>query len=92
MFKIGYAQEVITPPTGVDLAGYFNVRLNEGMYDDLFVKVVMVESRGKRFGFMTFDLCSIVKPLFDALEKEIIARFGKELDVIAESYRAQSLR
>ena len=79
MFKIGYAQEVITPPTGVDLAGYFNVRLNEGMYDDLFVKVVMVESKGKRFGFMTFDLCSIVKPLFDALEREITACYGKEL-------------
>ena len=24
MFKIGYAQEIITPPVGVGLAGYFN--------------------------------------------------------------------
>ena len=31
MFKVGYAQEIITPPVGVQLAGYFNERTNEGM-------------------------------------------------------------
>ena len=59
MFKIGYAQEIITPPTGVGLAGYFNKRPNQGMYDDLYVKVVIIESQNKKFGFMTFDLCSL---------------------------------
>ena len=48
MFKAGYAQEVITPPAGVGLQGYFNERPNEGMYDDLFVKVVAMEIDGKR--------------------------------------------
>ena len=37
MLKIGYAQEIITPPAGVELAGYFNKRPNIGMYDDLYV-------------------------------------------------------
>ena len=79
MFKIGYAQEIITPPTGVGLAGYFNKRPNQGMYDDLYVKVVMIESKGKKFGFMTFDLCNIAPKLFQELEKEIVAKFGREL-------------
>ena len=79
MFKIGYAQEIITPPTGVGLAGYFNKRPNQGMYDDLYVKVVMIESRGRKFGFMTFDLCSIVDPLFRTLEKRIVEKFGREI-------------
>ena len=79
MFKIGYAQEIITPPTGVGLAGYFNKRPNQGMYDDLYVKVVMIESNGKKFGFMTFDLCSIAPKLFEELEKEIVAKYGREL-------------
>ena len=48
MYKIGYAQEIFTPPTGVDLAGYFNLRLNEGMYDDLMVKCVAFELNGKK--------------------------------------------
>ena len=79
MFKIGYAQEIITPPTGVGLAGYFNKRPNQGMYDDLYVKVVLIESNGKQFGFMTFDLCSIAPQLFKELDSRIVEKFGKEL-------------
>ncbi|MBR2910345.1 MAG: hypothetical protein IKC05_01920, partial [Lentisphaeria bacterium] len=65
MLKVGYAQEIITPPTGVDLAGYFNLRLNEGMYDDLYVKVIAFEFGNKRTAFVSLDLCSIVGVLFD---------------------------
>ena len=64
MFKVGYAQEIITPPVGVQLAGYFNVRPNEGMYDDLMVKVVWLEAKGTQFGFMTFDLEELTESLF----------------------------
>jgi len=78
MFRIGYAQEITTPPAGVGLAGYFNERPNEGMYDDLYVKVIVIESMSKRFGFVSFDLCSIVQPIFDRLEKRITEKFGKE--------------
>ena len=31
MYKIGFAQEVITPPVGVGLAGYMNKRPNVGV-------------------------------------------------------------
>ena len=37
MYKIGFAQEIFTPPVGVGLAGYMNKRPNVGMYDDLYV-------------------------------------------------------
>ena len=79
MFKIGYAQEIITPPVGVGLAGYFNKRPNEGAYDDLYVKVIAIESNGKRFGFMAFDLVSIAKQLFDELKDRMLAEFGQEI-------------
>ena len=79
MFKIGYAQEIFTPPTGVDLAGYFNLRLNEGMYDDLMVKCVAFELKGKKFGILSFDLCSIAEPLFNVLKEHITAKFGAEI-------------
>ncbi len=79
MLKVGYAQEVMTPPTGIDLAGYFNVRLNEGMYDDLFVKVIAIEIDGKRTGLVTLELCSIVKPLFEAIKAKVDAEFGEGL-------------
>ena len=51
MFKAGFAQEIITPPIGVGLAGYANKRPNRGNYDELYVKVVAMERDGKKFGF-----------------------------------------
>ena len=68
MFKVGYAQEIITPPTGVGLAGYFNKRPNEGMYDDLYVKVIMIEAKGKLCGFVSFDLGSVPAEIYTDLE------------------------
>ena len=53
MFNIGYAQEIITPPVGVGLAGYMNKRPNVGMYDDLYVKVIMIEAKEKLCGFVS---------------------------------------
>jgi hypothetical protein len=79
MFNIGYAQEILTPPVGVGLAGYFNERPNIGMYDDLYVKALIIDCNGRKFGFLAFDLISLVKPLFDELEKRIVSKFGKDL-------------
>ena len=78
MLKFGYAQEIITPPTGVKLSGYINVRPNAGMYDDLMVKVILLESKGTCFGFVTFDLLKLVRPLFAALKEAITAKFGQD--------------
>lgn len=79
MIRFGYAQEIITPPVGVKLSGYINERPNEGMYDDLMVKAIILESRGTRFGFVTFDLLKLLNPMLAALEKALVARFGREL-------------
>ena len=79
MLKAGYAQEVITPPTGVGLAGYFNERPNTGMYDDLLVKVVALEIDGKRTALVTLELCSITKVMFDAIKSRVDQVFGEGL-------------
>ena len=79
MLNIGYAQEIITPPIGVDLAGYMNERLNKGMYDDLYVKVVAFEVNEKKCAIMSFDLCSIDISLSESLEEKITEKFGKEI-------------
>ena len=79
MFKVGYAQEIITPPTGVGLAGYFNKRPNEGMYDDLYVKVIMIEAKDKLCGFVAFDLTSVPDEIYTDLEKFVSEKYGEEL-------------
>ena len=79
MFKAGFAQEIITPPVGVGLAGYMNKRPNQGMYDDLYVKVMIIESGETKCGFMTFDLCALGQPMFDELQSKITEKYGKTL-------------
>ena len=78
MYKIGFAQEIITPPAGVGLAGYMNKRPNVGMYDDLYVKALIFDSDGSRCGLLTFDLCSVCGALFGELRKRISEKFGAE--------------
>ena len=78
MFKAGYAQEIITPPVGVGLAGYMNRRPNRGNYDDLYVKVVAMEQDGKKFGIVSFDLCNVAQALWDRIEKAVTEAYGKD--------------
>ena len=79
MLNIGYAQEIITPPIGVGLAGYMNKRPNTGMYDDLYVKTVIFDNGKVRCGIISLDLISVHKTLLDALEARIVEKFGREL-------------
>lgn len=80
MLKAGYAQEIMTPPVGVGLAGYFNERPNEGMYDDLYVKVFAFEAEdGTRTAFVSLELCGIPGVMFDAIKKGVDAEFGEGL-------------
>ncbi len=57
MLNIGLAKEIITPPRGIPLVGYFNPRPNTGIYDDLMVKVMLFEQDGNTIGLAVYDLC-----------------------------------
>ena len=57
MIRTGFASQVITPERGVGLAGYFNKRPNRGAYDDVYVKVLLIEQDGLTTGFVVLDLC-----------------------------------
>ena len=95
MLNIGYAQEIITPPVGVGLAGYMNQRPNVGMYDDLMVKVVIFDNGKVRCGLAVFDLCDISQELFNALEARIVEKFGRELHnnlIICANHRQRDPR
>ena len=56
MLKIGIAEEIITPPRGIGLAGYFNRRPNRGFLDNLHARAIAVELNGVRAGIISLDL------------------------------------
>ena len=67
MIRTGFASQVITPARDFPLAGYFNKRPNRGVYDDLYVKVLLVEKEGVMGGFVVYDLCGSSPAFFEAL-------------------------
>ena len=79
MLIAGFAQEVITPPQGVELQGYSYRRFSKGMHDDLFVKVILCETAGNVFGFVIFDLISLKDNGFEELERRIVTQYGRKL-------------
>ena len=60
MLKIGLAKEIITPPFGADLMGYFNRRPVDGVLDDICVRAMLIEQDGVKAGFLVFDLCNLL--------------------------------
>ena len=77
MLKVGLSKEIITPPRGIPLVGYFNPRPNTGIYDDLFVRVILFEQDGVTTGMAVYDLCflsaELVAEIKAALKKSGIS-------------------
>jgi len=71
MIKAGFSREIITPPRGITLVGYFNPRPNTGIFDDLYVRVMLFEQNGIVSGMAVYDLCF--------LSAEIVAEFKSAL-------------
>jgi len=57
--RVGAAQEVISPPTGTSLAGYFHDRVATSIHDDLFAHAVVIESADVRMAVVSCDLICV---------------------------------
>jgi neutral ceramidase len=72
--QVGRAQEKITPPLGVALAGYFHDRRAETVRDDLFVRAVVIESGGTRLALVSCDLICVTEEIVQAARTLIEAK------------------
>lgn len=75
MIEAGIASEIITPPRGEPLVGYFDPRPNTGAFDDLKVKVTLFRQGDLVTGYVTFDLCYLRMALVKRMRGQIAA-FG----------------
>lgn len=73
--RAGCAQQKITPPLGVSLAGYFHDRIGKSVRDDLYARAIVIESGGARLAMISCDLISISEelslPAKAIIEKEV---------------------
>ena len=78
----GFARANITPPMGIDIAGYYKVRKADGVLDDLEVNALALRVEDKTVLLMTIDHCGIVRAILDKYKAAISEKTGVPTDAI----------
>ncbi|MCC6446660.1 MAG: hypothetical protein IT210_24815 [Armatimonadetes bacterium] len=72
----GVARAVITPPVGVEMAGFAGRGPSVGVHDDLFATVMVAESRGDKAAVVSCDLLYLTAAQVRLIRQEIADRTG----------------
>ena len=80
--KVGYARVNITPPMGVNIAGYFVERIADGVLDELEACAVAASDGKNTALLMTIDHCGIVKDFLNEWRANIAAATGVPAEAI----------
>lgn len=72
--KVGVSSKVITPPVGVPMAGFGGrVEVSQGVDDDLYGKILLLESGDTRVALVTLDILHLDRMEMNRL-REIVGR------------------
>ena len=82
MFKAGFSRVDITPPLGEHLAGYFSVRLAEGILDPLYLNALAMNDGEKTVIIITTDCLSIMEVFATDIRNLISKETGVPADNI----------
>lgn len=82
--KMGFGKANITPPEGVELAGYgyFLKRRNTGVVEDLFARAIVLEVNGVKSVLLNADLIGMGDQLSTELESMIEKKYGIDYECI----------
>ena len=78
----GFGRVNITPPMGMPIAGYYQVRLAEQVLDDLEANAVAVTDGGETLLLISADLLELLSPFSDPIRERIAKRTGVREDHI----------
>ena len=76
--QAGFARIDITPPLGVSLQGYFNMRLADGILDPLLATAVAFDDGNKRAVVMSVDVIGFNQILMDRIRLMIAEAIGTD--------------
>jgi hypothetical protein len=74
--RVGAAAEIITPPPGAPLAGYYHVRAAEGVDDDLYCKAIVLERDGVKAALVVCDLLTMPRRITEVARERIAETVG----------------
>lgn len=70
--RIGFSKTDITPPLGIELAGYAALRRCNAVHDPLYAKAVVLEQEGVLYALIALDLLCV--------DESLSARIAKKLE------------
>ena len=79
-FQVGYARVNITPPLGVNIAGYYQIRIADGVLDELEACAVAIKSADKTAVLITVDHCGLNKVFLNGWRQEIAEKAGIDVE------------
>ena len=80
--KVGYARVNVTPPMGVNISGYFKVRIADGVLDDLESCAVAVGDGENTVLLITIDHCGLNKIFLNEWRENIAKATGVKPEAI----------
>lgn len=72
--KIGYSKQIINPPLGTPLCGYDYKRYAEGIHDNLYVRVIVIE-KDETFVLVQLDLIGVDSYFIDLVNNSILRKY-----------------
>ncbi|MBR7117174.1 MAG: hypothetical protein IKC87_05650 [Clostridia bacterium] len=77
--KVGYARVNITPPLGSNISGYYQVRIADGVLDELEACAVAISNGDKRAVLVSLDNLGMSRDFLDPWREEIAKTTGLDL-------------
>ncbi len=81
-FNVGFGRVNVTPAMGIEIDGYFNIRIADGVLDELEANAVAFEYNGKRTVMISVDHLGLRRTLLDSYKKKISEKTGLKYDEI----------
>ncbi len=88
ILKVGYAEIAFTPPMGMHIPGYFNVRLSEGVINDILIRCVAFDNGEEKALYFACDAQGVTNQGYEAITTMLSEEHGvkKENIIIHASH------
>lgn len=78
----GYHRLKVTPPMGINVPGYYEIRLSDGIINDLYIRATAFSDGEKKAIIFSCDAIGIRNEAFQIVKKKIAERCGISEDAV----------
>ena len=82
MLKTGFSRTDITPPMGINLAGYPSIRLADGVLDPLLATAVAFDNGEKKAVVISLDLLGLNSIFMNKVRPMVAETIGTDVDAV----------